>query len=340
MSRELAVLVLAAGNLLATTYTTSQAGNWSSAATWGGAGVPGISDSVTITRPVTVDVNTTVGTSGAAGTIDVIVDALSTNTGSLTIGSGVTFVVRGDIQLRKSALTIRDSVLEFDSSGAALNTTIYKLRMGSTYGQSASEIEAPLETAVASAEASFQQGNGGYTAGQSVSITTTNAGAWNGYNGTAFRTIYEYASATSAPLIRFSQISIPAGKRVVSATLTVTVSSWGGANSLIAAYLKGRWDASSTVLGWLNSSSSSKWDAPGATGVGYDILAGDVSVPLKGAGEQIVTIPLDPTVVSDWLAKPATNQGVRLSVARGTARVNSNRYPTAASRPVLKIVVQ
>src|SRR5947209_9959435 len=52
-----------ASPLLATSYTASPSGNWSSASTWGGAGVPGAGDTATVTSwTVTLDVPVSVAT--------------------------------------------------------------------------------------------------------------------------------------------------------------------------------------------------------------------------------------------------------------------------------------
>lgn len=68
-------------------YTTTQAGNWSSASTWGGSGPPGPGDTATVNNAVTVDVNTTVGVNGST--------SLAINA-ALTVAPGVTLTLRGN----------------------------------------------------------------------------------------------------------------------------------------------------------------------------------------------------------------------------------------------------
>lgn len=117
-------------------YTSSGAGNWSSASTWGGAGVPGIGDTATVNHAVTVDANTTVGTSGAFGTIVITVGSA----GSLTIATGIRLTVRGDTQLQNSVLTLAaGAIYEFDSSVAA-GTPLYKIQIGSVGSQQNSKL--------------------------------------------------------------------------------------------------------------------------------------------------------------------------------------------------------
>lgn len=125
--------------LSATACVSQAAGNWSNAATWTSCsgctgGVPSNGCTATVNYAVTVDVNTTVGTSPAAGNT-----ALSVSSGaSLTIASGVTLVVRGDFAVDNAAITIRDdSVLEFDpSASASPSTTAYRFLLGNSYNNS------------------------------------------------------------------------------------------------------------------------------------------------------------------------------------------------------------
>ncbi|MBP9773084.1 MAG: hypothetical protein KBD00_00455 [Candidatus Peribacteraceae bacterium] len=79
------------------TYTTTQAGAWSSASTWGGSGVPGNTDTAVITYAVTLASAVTVGTSPAVATTDAVTinnNGTSTN-GTLTIQSGGILTLRG-----------------------------------------------------------------------------------------------------------------------------------------------------------------------------------------------------------------------------------------------------
>lgn len=141
--RHLAAVILAVcvcstawGNACST--TGSGAGNWSSAAVWTscGGGVPGNGDTVTsISRPITVDVNTTVGSSPAAGGTSAII--VTGTSGSLTVASGVTLTARGDVQLNNATLALgADSVLEFDPTQASSpSTALYVLYVGTANTQ-------------------------------------------------------------------------------------------------------------------------------------------------------------------------------------------------------------
>lgn len=118
-------------------FTSSQAGNWSSASTWGGAGVPANGDTASIGHAVTVDVNTTVGTSPAPGTNAITI----TSGGSLVIADNVVLTLRGEVTAATpgTATTVltmgQGSVLEFDGSQAASPSAAkYKFQLGTANG--------------------------------------------------------------------------------------------------------------------------------------------------------------------------------------------------------------
>lgn len=115
-----------------TAFTSKAAGNWSASGqtTWNEAGVPGNGDTATLTHAIAVDTNTTVGTSGAAGTIDVIVDKTGSNAGALTINAGVTLTVRGDLQLKNALLTLAAGASYVFDSSLATGTPVYKIVIG------------------------------------------------------------------------------------------------------------------------------------------------------------------------------------------------------------------
>lgn len=108
-------------------FTSKAAGNWSASGqtTWNEVGVPGNGDTTTITHAITVDTNTTVGHSPGAG--DATAAILLNGTGAiLTIATGVTLTVRGD--LKKAANTARvvlqaGSHFRFDATQAGTPST-------------------------------------------------------------------------------------------------------------------------------------------------------------------------------------------------------------------------
>lgn len=94
--------------------TTTAAGNWSATGTWTGGTVPGDGDTVTLNHAVTVDQNTVVGSAPATGgTVAVRANA------PLTIASGVSLELKGDLELNDVLLTVNAgaSILGNPASG-------------------------------------------------------------------------------------------------------------------------------------------------------------------------------------------------------------------------------
>lgn len=140
------------------TFTSKAAGNWSSGGqtTWNEVGVPGVGDTVTITHAITVDVNTTVGASTAYNTVP----AIYINNTTLTVASGVTFKVRGDVLHNVGKIVLQPGCTwMWDSSVSGVN---YVGRLFNFYQ------------------------NSGITAGDSTGVDTrrvtiTSTGSANGY---------------------------------------------------------------------------------------------------------------------------------------------------------------
>jgi hypothetical protein len=105
-------------------YTSSQTGNWSSAATWGGGGVPGDGDTAAIgAHTVTVDADTTVGDSPASlGMVVTVADS-----GALTVGTGITLTVKGGIQCNSAPLTLNAGANIVVVAGTGVN---YRIQPG------------------------------------------------------------------------------------------------------------------------------------------------------------------------------------------------------------------
>ena len=91
------LFVAAATPLSATTYTSSQSGNWSSSSTWGGVGVPGAGDTASVGNVVTLDVPVTVATLTLTGTLLMFYYHPSTDLAYTDIKDLETVVVFGQI---------------------------------------------------------------------------------------------------------------------------------------------------------------------------------------------------------------------------------------------------
>jgi hypothetical protein len=284
---------------------------------------------------VTLSAAASTGPATLAGTVLLSGPIAGGATVSLTSSNPTLVPVPPSVWVTSGALSAAFAVTVNSTSANA--TVTITARLGLVSRTAALSVQALPAPAILT----FQQGSSGYSAGKSVTISNRYAGAWNGFNGTTYRGAYEYpdlSSADATALVRFEQLAIPAGKRITSATLVLTIVSWTTTN-LTVAYLKNPWDADSTSLGWVRSGAATTWAAPGATAVGQDVLpGGSISIALKAGGEQVATIPLDAAVVSSWLANPATNQGLRISTTSPVS-LYSIRHSTAAKRPALQIIV-
>src|SRR5262249_35374155 len=128
----------------------------------------------------------------------------------------------------------------------------------------------------------FQNGANGYSGATDISINTQYA-QYNGGNGIQWRGDPELGCYTTTGdgaysvryLLKFGNISIPAGSTVVSATLTMGVDSWESSSGNISGYyLLNTWDANSNRLGWLHRDATHDWAGPGASVAGVDTVSG------------------------------------------------------------------
>ena len=103
------VIILLAGQVWATTYTSVADGDWSNGATWDIGSVPGVGDNVVIDgEDVTIDQDVNLGT----GSFTITSGSATTNTsctefkaGSMSLGGGTV-----DFTASNPALKIRDSI--------------------------------------------------------------------------------------------------------------------------------------------------------------------------------------------------------------------------------------
>jgi hypothetical protein len=111
--RPAVILLVAANCLQAATFTSSQAGNWTSGSTWSGAGVPGAGDTWTINHKVTVQPGDSIVTGNS--TPGMISGTINPTTGELVING--TFHLDGDLSHQGTITLGPDSVLEFGNAG-------------------------------------------------------------------------------------------------------------------------------------------------------------------------------------------------------------------------------
>ncbi len=196
----------------------------------------------------------------------------------------------------------------------------------------------------------FQNGVNGYSGAQDVSINTQYS-QYNGGNGVLWTGDSELGCYTTTGtgaysvryLLKFGGLSVPAGSRVVSASLTLAFDYWdNGSGNITGSYLKNAWNASSNRVGWLHRDDSNDWAAGGASSSGADTVAGKgfQVPPLHAVGLQNLTMSLDSSVVQSWVDTPAANQGIMLvnnipgNIVRPVSTVG-----TQSMRPRLSIVI-
>ncbi|HKA01760.1 MAG TPA: Ig-like domain-containing protein [Candidatus Solibacter sp.] len=195
----------------------------------------------------------------------------------------------------------------------------------------------------------FKNGSNSYSSSADFSINTQYAES-NGGNGVRWTGgsqlgLYNVAGSGGYQvryLLKFGNLTVPAGSQVVSATLTMTVEAWfNGGGNITGYYLKNSWNPASNRMGWIHRNATNDWAAPGASAAGVDTVAGkSFQFPaLRNAGAQTLTITLDPAVVQSWIDSSAADQGIMLvnnnidEVVRPMATTG-----TASQRPILTIV--
>lgn len=189
---------------------------------------------------------------------------------------------------------------------------------------------------------SFRTGVDGYTGTRDVGITTQGAAVWNDFNGNTYKNgPYGVANGSyqARGLLRFDNLSLPAGATLTRATLTLTVRTWVTGFKIQGYYLGSAWDPAASKLGWRNRTASATWLAEG-TGTA-DRLPNPPLVlsNFKGAGNEVRTLDLDLSVVQGWISNPASNQGLLL-VNDSTdkyAAVLSGEDPVVGNRPLLTL---
>src|SRR5215471_21143411 len=157
----------------------------------------------------------------------------------------------------------------------------------------------------------FQNGVNGYSGAKDLSINTQYS-QYNGGNGVLWRGDPELGCYTTRGtgsysvryLLKFGGLAIPAGSRVVSATLALSLDSWNsGSGNIAGFYLNNSWNPDSNRIGWIHRDDANDWAAPGASAAGVDTAAGKSFrvPPLRPVGAQTVNIPLDLQQVQSWI---------------------------------------
>ncbi len=207
-----------------------------------------------------------------------------------------------------------------------------------------------------SANIIFQNGLDGYSGTEDATISTQYI-EWNEIGITEktdiLRTyiVEEEGKPTyeKRALIKFTNLSLPAGAVVTDVRLTLVVTDWeSGYNGkpitiLRGYYLNTPWNINAEKLGWLHRDDPSvAWSAQGAKGTG-DIISGK-SFTMTGfdkSGDQTKIVKLDNAIVQSWVNNPTSNQGVLIinetGTGAGTATMHSSEAMTQSQRPKLQI---
>lgn len=219
---------------------------------------------------------------------------------------------------------------------------ISALSVGAAVAGCAASEPPHIATAESGLTSSFQTGIGGYTG--TIDGQITDRGGGNGtkdFSSTNARiTKHTKPAYESEALVRFTNLSLPPGAVVTSATLTLTFRDSAAGHILRGYYLRSTWNAA--FVGWLTRDSGLNWNTPGAKGLGTDISSTQAFVDTSWAGTGIVTktYPLDAAIVQGWIDDPSTNLGVILfnnEVANRMLRVLTSETETIAYRPMLTI---
>ncbi|HEY3285450.1 MAG TPA: Ig-like domain-containing protein, partial [Armatimonadota bacterium] len=191
----------------------------------------------------------------------------------------------------------------------------------------------------------FQNGVGGYAGQKDVNINNMYGGAGSTSDG--YRLLLLNSTGTGAydsrALLRFDGLTLPAGAKVSSATLTLSYEHGIAGASVQGYYLRSAFATSPlSATNWVNRNTGTPWSAGGASGDGTDRIAGKsfCLTNFDSTEGQVKTVALDPAVVQGWVDNPASNQGVVLqnTAPDKIAWLYSSQHTVAGLRPRLTIV--
>lgn len=207
----------------------------------------------------------------------------------------------------------------------------------------ADDDEPLLATTESALTSTFQRGVAGYNG-------TIDGELWSrgGANGVGdFTSTSAYITRETGPvseseaLVRFTNLTLPAGAVVTSASLALTFLDYDGGHVLRAHYVTAPWTPSST--NWRMRGAGLPWNTPGAKGVGTDISATPAWIDTSWPGRNATvrkTYALDAATVQRWIDTPASNLGIILfnnTVVNRTLRLWTAESTPIANRPVLTI---
>ncbi len=197
-----------------------------------------------------------------------------------------------------------------------------------------------LSSTQSASTSTFQSGANGYSSTVDGLIRSDTGTGANDFGGTSTLIMINTTGGYEAEaLIRFDNLSLPAGSTVTSASVDLTFEDFSGGHDLRGYYVKNPW---TTAAKWVPRDATHNWNTPGAKGSGTDISSTPAFTDTSGwtgAGVIAKTYPLDVTTVQGWIDTPSTNQGLVLmnAASNKTLRVYTAENATAAYHPKLTI---
>ena len=194
----------------------------------------------------------------------------------------------------------------------------------------------------------YQQGVNNYTGVTDLGLSTQNI-YYNNGKGTVSLSVPENglyiipgaSGYETMGLIKFTNLGIPIGSKISSASLTLTFLQWNFTTyNVLGHYIKNSWDQTSSQFGWTMRDNLNSWMVPGIKGDGTDIISGKSFSYLgfTGTGYQTKTVQLDSQVVQDWINNPNSNQGIVLTNSTSiVGRVELSQSAVINYRPLLSI---
>ena len=190
---------------------------------------------------------------------------------------------------------------------------------------------------IGSETVTFQQGTRGYTGAADSEIRENNANTNNGLSDQSLEVDGEDNGGELAVLLRWSDISVPAGRDVIGASFTVNVTN-GGHVYQVSRVLR---DWNEGEVTWNVARSGQSWQSPGAKGASD---SGPVVGTFSGA-TGLNTTPLNAdglAMVQDWINNPSSNHGLVIDNPGGNTDgvdFNSRESGSTSTRPLLSLLI-
>ncbi|MDX2093243.1 MAG: Ig-like domain-containing protein [Kofleriaceae bacterium] len=206
----------------------------------------------------------------------------------------------------------------------------------------ASDDTPALATSEAALSTSFQRGTASYTGTIDGEISSRggNNGSQDFVDNDALITRNTRRNYESEALVRFSDLTLPAGAIVTSAQIVLTFRDREAGHALRGHYITTAW--TQTAANWRRRTADLSWATPGARGLGTDIASTPAFIDTTWLGTGVIrkTYALDAATVQRWIDTPAANLGLLLFTT-GTAnrelRMFTSEHGTRAHRPQLVI---